>query len=240
MIKRIFDFRSTTARSALLPLVKVDAIEETATVADARTEFLRHRHSRIPVYADRIDNIVGVLDFFDLLGAKDPKQTVRSWMRRPEYVADSQSLPDVLVQLVGKRQEVAVVVDEHGGAVGILTTEDIFEEIAGEISDEYDSESLPFRIVDDNKWIIHARMEIVQINEQMKLALPEGDYETLAGFLLRQFGRIPQPQDELYFNTRFGMLKFTIRLASDRHVESVLVERVGPAPASDSPGPSES
>ena len=117
-----------------------------------------------------------------------------------------------------------VVVDEHGGAVGILTFEDIVEEIVGEISDEYDQESKTYRELSEGRWLVQARMEIDQINDQLKIDLPHGDYETLSGFLLQQFGRIPESRDELFFNTHAGQLKFTVKQATERHIESVLIE----------------
>ncbi|MGZ3689561.1 MAG: transporter associated domain-containing protein, partial [Bdellovibrionota bacterium] len=118
-----------------------------------------------------------------------------------------------------------VVVDEHGGAVGILTFEDIVEEIVGEIADEYDTDSAPYKEVSERSWLVQARMEISAINETLKLDLPHGEYETLSGFLLQQFGRIPEPRDELFFDTNAGPLKFTIRAATERHIEQVLIEK---------------
>src|ERR1700733_6149728 len=99
-----------------------------------------------------------------------------------------------MLEMRRENNEMVVVVDEYGGAVGILTFEDIIEEIVGEINDEYDYESLPFKELTATSWSVQARMEIQQINEVLKLELPEGNYETLSGFLLQQFGRIPEPR----------------------------------------------
>jgi CBS domain containing-hemolysin-like protein len=118
-----------------------------------------------------------------------------------------------------------IIVDEHGGAVGILTLEDIIEEIAGEISDEFDYESLLYKEIQKDSWSVQARMEIQQLNETLRLSLPAGNYETLSGFLLQQFGRIPETQDELFFHTQKESLKFTIQKATERHIEMVLIER---------------
>lgn len=227
ILRRIFDFKDTEAKHALIPLVRVDAIEDTAKIQEALERFERHRHSRMPVYSGRIDNIVGVLEASDLFSANDLLQPIRHYITPANYVAETQALDDLLLEMRREQNEMVVVVDEHGGAVGILTFEDIVEEIVGEIQDEYDSESLPYREFSERSWIVQARMEIQQINETLKIDLPQGEYETLSGFLLQQFGRIPEPRDELFFNTPAGSFKFVIRKATERHIESVLIERTG-------------
>ena len=117
------------------------------------------------------------------------------------------------------------MVDEHGGAVGILTFEDIVEEIVGEIRDEYDQEAKLFKELSADNWVVQSRMEIDAINDQLKIDLPHGDYETLSGFLLQQFGRIPEARDELFFNTSAGFFKFTIRQATEKAIQSVQIEK---------------
>lgn len=226
MIKRIFDFRFADAKHALIPLVRVDAIEESATVHEALERFERHRHSRMPVYSHRIDNIIGILEAADLLTATDIEQPIKNYITPAHYIAETQFLEDLILDMRREDNEMVVVVDEYGGAIGILTFEDIVEEIVGEISDEYDYESLPYREVSENTWLAQARMEIQQINEILKVELPQGDYETLSGFLLQQFGRIPEVRDELFFDTPTGSYKFTIQKATERQIESVLIQKM--------------
>lgn len=225
MIKRIFDFKDSEAKHALIPLVRVDAVEDCITVEETLRIFERNRHSRMPVYSERIDNIVGILELTDLFASTDFQQPIRNYISSAYYVPETQSLEDVIREMRQEDNEMAIVVDEHGGAVGILTFEDIVEEVVGEISDEYDVDAPPFKALSDSSWLIQARMEIQQINDLFKLNLPQGDYETLSGFLLQQFGRIPDIRDELFFNTTAGNLKFTIRKATQRHIESVLIEK---------------
>jgi CBS domain containing-hemolysin-like protein len=229
IIKRIFDFRYTEAKHALIPLVRVDAIENSATVQEALEKFEHHRHSRMPVYGERVDNIVGILEISDLLASNDLKETIQHYLSPAHYVAETQSLEDLMSEMRRENKEMVVVVDEHGGAVGILTFEDIIEEIVGEISDEYDFESLQYKILTERKWSVQARMEIEQLNEALKLDIPEGNYETLSGFLLQQFGRIPKIQDELFFNTTAGSFRFLIQKANERHIETVLIEKIDSA-----------
>lgn len=226
MIKRILDFKDTEAKHALIPLVRVEAIEYTATVQESLQRFEVHRHSRMPVYSERVDNIIGVLEATDLFSATDLSQSIRNYVSAAHYIAETQSLDGLLTEMSREDNEMVVVVDEHGGAVGVLTFEDIVEEIVGEISDEYDDqESKPYKEVEPGAWLVQARMEIDQINDQLKIDLPTGDYETLSGFLLQQFGRIPETRDELFFNTSAGLLKFTVKQATEKRIESVLIEK---------------
>jgi len=226
MLKRIFDFKDTEAKNALIPLVKVDAIEESASIREALERFQQHRHSRMPVYSGRIDNIVGTLKFSDVIHASELNSSIRAHVKKAHFAAETQILEDLLAEMHRQKHEISTVVDEYGGAVGVLTLEDIVEEVVGEIDDEYDSRKNFYRVINDRTWWVQSRMEIGHINEILKLDLPEGDYETLGGFLLQQFGRIPEVKDELYFDTSAGALKFTIRQANDRSIESVLVERL--------------
>jgi hypothetical protein len=226
MIKRIFDFKDTEAKNALLPLVQVDAISSRATIQDALESFEKHRHSRMPVYLDRIDNIVGILENSDLLAANDLKESINLYISPAHYAAETQSLEDLIHDMSSEDSEMVVVVDEHGGAVGILTFEDIVEEIVGEINDEFDFESLPYKELTLDSWSVQAKMEIQQINEILKIDIPQGNYETLSGFLLQQFGRIPDTRDELFFDTSSGYYKFIIQRATERHIELVLIEKL--------------
>jgi putative hemolysin len=107
-----------------------------------------------------------------------------------------------------------------------LTREDIFEEIVGELEDEDDTEKKLIRILKPNQWLVKARTGVSQINEELQIDLPEGDYDTLSGFLLRQFSRIPDPGDELFFDTKAGQIHFIVREATRRRIESVSIERI--------------
>lgn len=226
MIKRILDFKDSAAKHALIPLVQVDAISDTATVADAWEVFRRHRHSRLPVFHEKLTNIIGIVEVLPLLRARDQEQPIRTFVRPVEYVAEVQTLQDVLFEMEERRVQFMVVVDEHGGAIGILTYEDIVEEIVGEIQDEYDVAPANLKQINENRWWISARVDIERMNEEMRIELPLGEYETLGGFLLHQFGRIPQPGDELVLELRTGPLKFEIERATSRRIESVWVEKI--------------
>lgn len=224
MIRRIFEFKGTEAKHILIPLIKVEAIEEHATIHEALERFKNHRHSRMPVYRGRIDNIVGILEISDLFHAPDPQQSVRHFIENVTYIAETHPLDDLLKTMRQEEAEMVVIVDEYGGAIGILTFEDIVEEIVGEIEDEHDDEVSGFKELGENRFALQARMEITAINERLNLELPEGDYETLGGFLLQQFSKIPETGDEIVFDTPTSSLKFTVRKANERQIQSVLVE----------------
>ena len=222
MIKRILDFSKAEAKNALIPLIKVDMIEDTLTVNDALEAFTRHGHSRLPVYHERVDNVVGVVHVFDLFSEQNGDKPVTSITQPAHYAPESQQLEKLLFTMQKRGIQMAIVVDEYGGAVGILTVEDILEEIVGEIKDEYDHDTSQYRELGEREYLIQGQMEIDAINELLKLALPHGSYETLAGFLLQQFDRIPEEGDELYY----GDLKFVVRKASNRVIQTVHVSQL--------------
>jgi len=226
MIKRILDFKETDAEHALIPLIRVNAIEDVSTVREALEEFQQHRHSRMPVYQGRVDNIVGVVEVTDLLTEGNMTLPIGQFVKGVSFAAESQAVEDVLHEMVRKSQKVTVVVDEYGGAVGIITLEDILEEVVGEIQDEYDPDTSAIKELSVTSWLIQGSMEIQPLNENLKLEIPEGDYETLSGFLLQQFGRIPEVKDELLFTTPAGDLRFSIRQASEKRIEQVLLEKL--------------
>jgi putative hemolysin len=226
LIRKILKFRDKIAKDGLVPLVQVDAIEKTATLREAFEVYQQKKHSRLPVYDERIDNIVGTLELTHVIRVTDLKQTVARHMKPPSYVAESQKLEDILHEMIAKDSQMSIVVDEYGGAVGILTREDIFEQIVGDIQDEDDPEKSSIRVLSPNKWVVRAKATIVELNEQSLIELPEGDYDTVGGFLLRQFSRIPEVGDELYFDTRAGQILFVIREGSSRRIESVTIERI--------------
>jgi len=226
MIRKILKFREVAAKDALLPLVQVDAIEKTATVAAAIEEFDRHRHSRMPVYDERVDNVVGVIELTSLMRAPDLLVPIDQYVQTAHFSSDSQKLSEVWKDMNESNSKMNVIVDEYGGALGILTREDIVEQIVGDLQDEDDPESRDYRQISENKWSAKGSCPINQLNDALKIELPEGDYDTLAGFLLRQFGRIPEQGDEVYYATKSGQIHFQIRSASAKRIESIVITRI--------------
>jgi magnesium and cobalt exporter, CNNM family len=225
MITNVLDFGDTTVYDVMVPLSEVTALPEEATLEEAAAEIADKQHTRIPIYRERVDQIVGVLHAFDLLSAEaaGKRGTVAEVMRPPIFVPESKPTVDLLVELQRAGQQLSVVVDEYGGATGICTVEDILEEIVGEIEDEYDRGPSPIRAEGPGLWRILARTSIAQVNQTLKVELPEGeDYETIAGLVLDKMKRIPREGESL----RLGPVTITILGASDRAIEEVRI-RVG-------------
>ena len=220
MIDRLFDFAHTTVKEAMVPLVEVEAVEESATIKEAVALIGAKGYSRIPVYRERIDNIIGVINSFDLLASSLSDGTVDSFIRTVAYVPEVKPVDDLLIEMQKQRKHLAIVVDEYGGAVGIITIEDILEEIVGEIKDEYDKDQSLYRKTGKNAYIVNSRMEVDQMFELLSLTLPEGDYETLGGFLLEQFGHIPQSGEVLHFHN----MTFTILSSDERSIGRVEIK----------------
>lgn len=219
MIRKIFDFSKAEVKNALIPLVNLQMIEDTVTTHEALALFEKYGHSRLPVYHERVDNVIGVLHLFDVFVEQDPQKKITQLMQQSFYAPETQRLFDLQFTMQKRGIQMAVVVDEYGGAVGAVTLEDILEEIVGDIKDEYDSEATSYRELNAKEFLVQGRMEIKAINENLKFSIPHGHYETLAGFLLQQFGRIPEEGDELYFSN----MKFLVRKANNRSIQTVQI-----------------
>jgi CBS domain containing-hemolysin-like protein len=218
MIHRILEFSQQNVKKVMLPFVSVDAIEKEATVQEAIDMFETLRHSRLPVYEERIDNIVGILHFPDVFKCRDPDtEKVSRYMRPALFVPEIQQLETLTNEM--KEAEMAIAVDEYGGAVGVVTREDVLEEIVGDISDEWDEHNLAVTEISKDSYLVHVNLGVHEVNERLQISVPKGDYETLSGFLLQQFNRIPSPGDELYF----ANFKVKVHRATEKAIETVII-----------------
>jgi len=217
MIRRIFGFSDTRVYEAMIPLVEVVALDDNATVDELMQAIREHGFSRIPIFQDNIHNIVGWVNAFDVLSMPQGERNFRHLIRPAHYVPETRRIGDLLKDVQQKGIPLAVVVDEYGGTVGIVTIEDMLEEIVGEIEDEYDARERLYEVLPDGSFRIDARMEIDTINEILGLHLPTGNYATLAGFILAQLERIPQRGELLMYDG----LMLEIEGATNRTVESV-------------------
>lgn len=217
IIRRIFRFSETTAGEIMIPLIHVSALSDEAKVGDAVRMIKETGYSRIPIYSHRVDNIAGMLHSFYLLGA-DPNEKVKNFARLPFYVPESKLVDELLNEMKEGRAGMAVVVDEYGGAVGVIALEDIIEEVVGEIEDEYDKGIKLWRKVSEGEYLINPKIEIDVINDDLGLGIPESDdYDTLGGFLLSESGSIPKTGDKITLKNYV----FTITKATTRSIDEV-------------------
>ncbi len=216
IIRRIFRFSETRTNEIMIPLIQVCALSENTPAKEAVKLIKETGHSRIPIYHERVDNITGMLHAFDLLSAK-PDDPIKNFSRTPFYVPEIKPVDELLDEMKRGPAGMAVVVDEYGGAVGVITLEDILEEVVGEIEDEYDKGIRLWRKVAEGEYLINPKIEIERVNEDLGLGIPEGEYDTLSGFLLSEEGSIPKVSDEIPYKNH----KFVVTKASLRSIEEV-------------------
>jgi len=193
MIQRIFSFSETTAYEVMIPLIDVVAIEQGATCGEAVRLAQQKAHIRLPVYNERVDKVVGVLNALEVLDA-DPHKPIKPFIREVRFVPSSKNISELLLDLRKDGDTVAVIVDEFGGAEGLVTMEDIMEEVVEEMEDEYDIGNKPVqwvRKIAKKDYMVSARIELDSLEEELGIQLPKGKYATLAGFLLEKAGEIP-------------------------------------------------
>ena len=218
MIHHIFKFRETMVKSVMVPLVDVDAIEMGEKVADALKVIGERGHSRLPIYDERIDNIIAYVGVGELL-EKNPSGPIKNLMNPVLIVPETKSIADLLLDLKARGEHLAVVVDEYGGVSGIVTLEDLIEEIVGEIEDEYDEPEMEQPGGKPEEIIMEGSRDLDRVNEELELALPEGDYETLAGFIMSLTGRIPSKGERV----RYEAITFEILESTDRAIQKIKV-----------------
>ena len=215
MMQRVFDFRNMTVEDIMVPLVDVRALEKGTTIETAIEQIHEHGFSRIPIYEERVDHLVGVIHAFDLLRAPSKETTIDRFIRKAYYVPDTMLLADFIKDLQRHHTQIAIVVNEYGGALGIVTLEDSLEQIVGDIDDEFDnSDETMYQQLPDGTFRMNARIEIAEMNAIFPLELASDTFETLGGFLLAQFRRIPAVGE----STEYHGFIFTIEEATDRAI----------------------
>jgi len=228
MIQGIFSFRDTIAREIMVP--RTDAVyarAETST-ADVIQLIIQSGHSRIPIYQDSIDNIIGTLHAKDLLkywGSDDVD--LRAIIRSPYFIPESKKISEVLEDLRDNKSHMAIVVDEYGGTAGILTLEDIIEEIIGDVMDEYDADVKLIVEHDDGSITVHARLDVEELEDFLDVKLPEGKFESVGGFVISLVGRVPGVNERIVFEN----MEMVIEAASNRKIEKIRIRRVNPEAA---------
>jgi putative hemolysin len=235
MIYSIFEFGETVAREVMVPRMDVLAIDVETPLLEALDAVIHHNHSRVPVYQDSIDNIVGILYAKDLLkvlhergrvGANEVR--LADIVRPAAFAPESKKVSELLELMQKRRIHMAIVIDEYGGTAGIVTIEDILEEIVGEIQDEYDQgEELEIQASGENEWLINARANLGDVNDALRVHFPVDDADTLGGFIYTQLGKIPLPGDEVsHENVRLKVVN-----VAGRRIGKVKVQVISETPA---------
>ena len=219
MIDKIFELGDTAVREIMVPLVDVAALPEDATPDDAIRLIQERGFSRIPVYADRELNMVGVVAAMDLLRRGAEASDLKSLMRPATYAPETKRIDELLTEMQKGRIQLAIVVDEYGGAVGIVTIEDIVEQIVGEIQDEHDRTPATVERLPDGSYRVAGRERIEDLNDALDWSLPTGDFETVAGLVLATLHRLPRVGEEF----QVGRQTFTVLEADERRILTVRI-----------------
>jgi len=215
IFKNAIDFRSVKIRECMIPRTEVAAVDVTDDLLVLKNLFVATGHSKILIYRDHIDNVIGYVHSFDLF--KNPED-IGKILRPVDFIPETLMAHLALSIFIKKNKSLSVVVDEFGGTSGLVTMEDIMEEIFGEIEDEHDKENLIDKKLGNHEYLFSGRIEIDYINEKYHLRIPEGEeYETLAGYIIVNYGSIPQPGDEINIKDYI----FKIQKATNNRIEVI-------------------
>jgi len=225
LIRNVFDFNERVVKNIMVPRTKISGIELTTSHDEILETVIQEGYSRIPVYDESIDKIIGVVHAKDILPllANNKQLNLKDIIRKPYFIHESKKINDLMAEFQQKRIQIAIVLDEFGGTAGMVTLEDIVEELVGEIQDEYDEEKPIVDKLSDTEFIVNATASIYDINEYLPHDLPEdGDYDTVGGLLSTLVGKIPEVGEKHDFHG----YTFTILKKAEQNVESVKLELV--------------
>lgn len=227
MIHSIFEFGDTVAREVIVPRMDMDVVEDSATVADAVQLILATGHSRVPVFHESIDNIVGVLYLKDLLKPLvEGRMTapVVEFTRPAYYVPESKRLDELFREMQRRKVHLAIVVDEYGGTSGLVTNENLLEQIVGPILDEHDVEERLVEVLNDQVALVNGRTPIGEVNDLLRLDLPAGEVDTIGGFVYSLLGHVPQPGERVPYDG----LEITVEQVEGQRIGKVKITRTVP------------
>jgi putative hemolysin len=227
MIASIFQFRDTLTREIMVPRIDILALDVKTSLAEAIQAFQTSGHSRLPVYESTIDNLIGLLYAKDLLKTSSRQEalvSLRELLRPAYFVPETKKVDELLAEMQSQRIHMGIVVDEYGGVAGLVTLEDIVEEIVGEIRDEYDpaSEEVLYQEMGQGEFIFQGRINLEDFNDVMDSHLPKDEVDTLAGYLYDQMGRVPMGGESIVVDG----LSFTIEQVSGRRIRRIRVHPV--------------
>jgi CBS domain containing-hemolysin-like protein len=233
MIHAVFDFGYLRVREVTVPRTEMIAVPASATIDDLIATAIKHPYSKFPVYEDTPDHIIGIAHIKDLMRARHGQgqaASVRGLMREALFVPESLRVQDLLARFRARRQHLAIVLDEYGGTAGMVTLEDLLEEIVGEVSDAFDRTPPPVKRLPDGSALIDGLMLIEEVNQSLGLHLNDAHYDTIAGFVLGRLGRIARLGDELEVQG----LRMRVEAMDGRRIARLSIRRADPAPAGSS------
>jgi CBS domain containing-hemolysin-like protein len=223
LIQNVFDFNERVVKNIMVPRTKIFGIEIDTDQEEVIDEVIAEGYSRVPVYEETIDKIVGIAHAKDILPlvARNAKFELKDIIRKPYFVPETKKINDLMAEMKLKRIQIAIVLDEFGGTAGMVTLEDIVEELVGDIQDEYDEEKPIVEKVNDSEFIVNALAPIYDVNSHLPHDLPEdGDFDTVSGWLGDIFGKIPDVGEQKEANG----YNITVLKKSDQNIESVKLE----------------
>jgi len=222
MVLNILDLKNYTVKEIMVPRVDVVSINIKSEVTEIMKIVDENGRSRLPVYDDNLDNIVGVLHAKDLIKYFLKKQNfdLSKIIRFPFFVPESKNIKDLLVELKERKTHLAIVVDEYGGMAGIVCFEDIIEKIVGDINDEFDKDVEEFIIIGENKYLVDPRITLDELNLKLGASFEADEIDTLGGLIFIIFGKIPSKNDKIEYNNYL----FTIESISGRKIKKVKIE----------------
>lgn len=204
LINNVFEFNDKVVSEIMIHRKDIYAIDINSDIDNILQELDEYKYSRIPVYEENIDNIVGMLFIKDLLAnvTKKEKVDISKIMREPYFVSENKQIDELFRDLQKNKHQLAIVLDEYGGTAGLVTMEDIIEELVGNIFDEYDDEEKEFEKIDDNTFLISGSVSIHELRKILGVEIPEGEYDTLSGYLIELLGRIPSDDEKPVIETK--------------------------------------
>ncbi|SEF63363.1 putative hemolysin [Caloramator fervidus] len=224
MIDGIFDFDDTLAKEVMTPRTAVFAIDINTPLEEIIHKIIEEQYSRIPVYDGDIDNIVGILYmkdlFVEMVSKKIEDISIKNLLRKAYFVPDTKKIDVLFRELQTSKNHMAILIDEYGGVSGIITIEDLIEEIVGNISDEYDEDIKDFQKLENNIYLVDGLVSIDEVNEKLNLKIPSKHHDTIGGFVLDLIGNIPQKGQKVEYEN----ITFTVEKIDEKRIEQIKIE----------------
>ena len=223
MVHGVLDLKETRVHSIMIPRTSISSAPADSTLEKVIKLVTDCGHTRIPIYSENIDKIIGILhakDLIKLLGENPGSRIPTDFLRKPYFVPGTQKVALLLKDLKAKNTHLAIVTDEYGGTAGIITIEDILEEIVGEIMDEHDAVKPLLTVIDDETLLVDARLEVKKLEEHLNMELPKGDFESVGGFIIHVLGKIPRIDEKISYEH----IEITVKKADQRKIDEILIK----------------